>query len=131
MDEEDFMSTTQVVARRAPGLAWLLPFRKYLTPATLWSAVVALAIAIWYVVAAQHDLHTAQADIKRHDESIATLQRQSDILNEIKTQIAVMGAKVDTIADEVDRQREWRDRIEGIAESPPHAHRAAGRITPR
>jgi hypothetical protein len=123
VEKPDFESTTQVLARRAPGLAWLLPFRKYLTPATLWGAVVALSVAIWYVVAAQHDLHSAQADIRRHDESIAALQRQGDILNEIKTQVAVMNGKMDSIAAEVDRQREWRERIEDVAEAPPHARR--------
>lgn len=123
MQKPDFESTTAVFARRAPGLAWLIPFKDYFTPAALWSAIAGLAIAIWYVVGAQHELHGAQADIRRHDESIAALQKQSDILNEIKTQVAVMNSKVDGIAAEVDHQREWREQIESAAESPPHARR--------
>ena len=122
-EQRSWETTTAVFVRKMPGLAWLLPFRKYLTPATLWGAAVALSVAIWYVVAAQHDLRTAQADIQRQDKSIDALQRQADLLNEIKTQIAVVNSKVDNIASEVDRQREWRERIEDVAESPPHARR--------
>jgi septal ring factor EnvC (AmiA/AmiB activator) len=118
--KQDFESTTAVLARRAPGLAWLpAVFRKHLTPAALWSAIVALAVAIGYVVNAQRDIH-------RHQESIAELQtsRQQDreLLQKIDTEIAVMDSKIGDIATEVDRQREWRERIESVAEeSPPHA----------
>lgn len=119
--QHDFESTTAVLARRAPGLAWLpIGLRKHLTPAALWAAITALALAIGYVVNAQHDIH-------HHQESIIDLQttRQQDreILQRIDTQIAVMNTKISDIATEVDRQREWRERIEDVAEAPPHARR--------
>lgn len=118
----DFESTTEILARRAPGFAWLpAGLRKELTPKVVWSAVVVLAIAIGYVIDAQHRLNEAQAAIGHQAESISGLQKQGDTLNEIKTQLAVVNSKVDGIADEVERQREWRERIEGIAEAPPHA----------
>jgi hypothetical protein len=123
-DQRDWESTTAVLARRAPGLAWLpSAIRQRLTPAALGSAVTALAIAIAYVVNAQHDIHNAQNDVHRLQESVASLEQERDVLHKIDTQLAVMNSKVDTIADEVDRQREWREGIEREAEAPPHARR--------
>ncbi len=101
--------------------------KKRVTPSMLWGAITALTIAIGYVVNAQHDIsHLKETVIKLEAErNVAASEREQDrqVLNKIDTQLAVMGGKVDTIADEVERQREWRDRIEGIAESPPHAMR--------
>ena len=101
-----------------PQLAWLVPFRNYLTPSALWAAIGALAFGIGYVVNAQHDLH-------RHQESITDLQadrnQDRELLQKIDTQLAVMNSKIGDIATEVDRQREWRERIEDVAEAPPHA----------
>jgi hypothetical protein len=120
----DFESTTAILRRRAPGLAWLpSALRQRLTPAALGSAVAALAIAIGYVLNAQHDIHNAQNDVHRLQESVTSLEKERDLLHKIDTQLAVMSSKVDGIATEVDRQREWRERIESVAESPPHARR--------
>lgn len=115
---EDWESTTAILKRRAPGLAWLpVALRQRLTPAALGSAITALAIAIAYVVSAQADIHGLQKDM-------AEQQKQLDLLHKIDTQLAVMNSKVDGIATEVDRQREWRERIESVAEElPPHARR--------
>jgi hypothetical protein len=120
VDKHDYEATQAIFIRRWPQLAWIVPFKQYITPAVLCSVIAAMAIAIWYVVGAVHELHGSQADIRRHDESIATLQKQNDILNEIKTQIAVVNSKVDNISSEVDRQREWREHVETEAESRPH-----------
>lgn len=116
-EKPDFGSTTAVVT-------WV---RKRVSPSAVWGAITALAIAIGYVVNAQHDIsHLKETVIKLEAErNVAAGEREQDrqVLNKIDTQLAVMGGKVDTIADEVARQREWRDRIEGIAEAPPHARR--------
>lgn len=113
-----------MLERRAPGLAWLpSAFRQHLTPAALGSAVTALAIAIGFVVNAQHDIHNAQNDVHRLQESVTGLEKERDVLHRIDTQLAVMNSKMDGIATEVDRQREWREQIESAAESPPHARR--------
>ena len=117
----DFESTTVTLRRLAPGLAWLpRPIREHLTPAALWSAIGALAIAIGYILNAQVDLH-------RHQESIVNLQsemgKERELLQTIDTRLAVMGNKIDDIGSEVNRQREWRERIESVAESPSHIRR--------
>ena len=121
----DFESTTEMLRRRAPGLAWLPSIlREKFTPAALVSAVTALVATVAYVVNAQHEIHNAQEGVRRLQSSVASLERERDVLHKIDTQLAVMNNKVDDIASEVDRQREWRERIEGIAESsPPHARR--------
>lgn len=127
-ENKDFESTTAVLRRRAPGFAWLpAVLRRRLTPAALGSALTGLVVTIGYVVSAQHDLRTAQHDIGKLNETVTDLQKQSDLLHKIDTQIAVMNSKIDVIADEVNRQREWRDRIENAAELPPHARRGHDR----
>jgi hypothetical protein len=115
-EPHDFGAITSVLVKWA---RWGV----HLTPAALWSAIVTLAVAIGYVVNAQHDIRNAQRDIRQLHDTVGDLQRQSDLLHKIDTQLAVMGAKVDDIANEVDRQREWREKIEDVAELPPHARR--------
>src|SRR5450631_1125009 len=93
----------------------------------LWSAIVALVltlmVAITWIVTTQSNSRTAQHDIDNLRQSVEDLQRQSDLLHKIDKQLAVVASQVDDIATEVDRQREWRDKIEGVAELPPHARR--------
>lgn len=124
-DEKDnWESTTAVLARRAPGFAWLpVALRQRLTPAVLWSAITALAISITWLVNAQADIHQLKESSAESQKSVSDLRQQLDLLHKIDTQIAVMNNKVDSIATEVDRQREWRERIESVAEAPPHARR--------
>ena len=120
MDDKPDLSATGAIKKYAPGMAWLLPFRDYLTPSALWTAIAALAVAIAYVVNAQHDLH-------RHQDSIADLQQERtqdrELLQKIDMQLAVMNSRLGDIALEVDHQREWRERVEEVAEAPPHARK--------
>lgn len=110
-------STTQVLARRAPGLAWLpVAMRKHFTPAAFGSALTALAISIAYVLNAQRDLHQLK-------ETVGEQGKQLELLHKIDTDVAVMSNSVAAIAAEVQRQREWRERIEDVAESGPHGRR--------
>jgi len=121
-EKPDFGSTTTVLEK--VGLGWLpRGLRGHLTPAALGSALTALCIAIGYAVNAQHDFRNAQRDIRQLYDTVGDLQRQSDLLHKIDTQLAVMSAKVDDIANEVDRQRARWDRVDSVAESPPHAPR--------
>jgi septal ring factor EnvC (AmiA/AmiB activator) len=123
-DNHDWETTTAVLARRAPGFAWLpRALRERLTPAALWSAITALAIAVTWLINAQHDIHQLKESSAESQKSVADLRQQLDILHKIDTQLAVMNTKVDGIASEVDRQRQWRERIEDAAEAPPHARR--------
>lgn len=122
---DDLESTTTILEERAPGFAWLpRALRKRLTPAALWGALAALAVAIGYAVSAQHDISQLKDSVAESKKSMAELKQQLDLLHKIDTQLAVMGSKVDDIATEVNRQREWRERIEEVAEeNPPHARR--------
>jgi len=122
-EEKPDVGSTTVVYEKV-GLGWLpRMLRGRLTPAALGSAITALAIAIGYVVNAQHDIRNAQRDIRQLHDTVGDLQRQSDLLHKIDTQLAVMSDQIGNIADKVDRQEQWRDKIEGIAEAPPHAAR--------
>lgn len=113
-EKPDFESTTQVLARRAPGLAWLPSFlRQRLTPAALWSAVIALVVAVAWVLNALNNIRLLQ-------ESVKSLEQERDLLHKIDNSLAAMSSKVDGIAAEVDHQRQWRESIEREAESPPH-----------
>lgn len=124
-ENDDPHGTTAVLELRAPGFAWLpRVLRERLTPAVLGSAITALAIAIAYIVNAQADIHHLKESSAESQKSVAELRQQLDILHKIDTQLAVMNSKVDGIATEVDRQREWREQIERAAEDlPPHARR--------
>lgn len=120
----DFESTTAMLKRRAPGLAWLPSIlRERFTPAALGSAITALVVAITYVVNAQHELHHTQETVQRLQDSISGLEKERDVLRDIHEQLAVMATKVDNITTEVDKQREWRERIETVAEEQPRARR--------
>jgi hypothetical protein len=122
--EVDFGSTTDVLRRRAPGLAWLPNIlREKFTPAALVSAVTALVIAVAYLLNQQHEIHENKEGLRMQQDSITRLEQDRDLLQKMATQLAVMNETVNTIADEENRQREWREKIEGIAESPPHARR--------
>jgi len=116
MDEHE---TTGVYER--VGLAWLPRWlRGRLTPTTLWLAIGALAAGIGYV-------GKAQVKLDRHQESITDLQlehaQDRDLLQKMNTQLAVMNRTIDDIAEEVNRQRDWREKIQEQAEAPPHARR--------
>ncbi len=113
-----------MLKRRAPGLAWLpVALRDKLTPTMLGSAVAALSVSIAYVVNAQHEIHNTQSEVRRLRQSVEDMQKEQELLHKIDTQLAVINGKIEGIMSEVDRQREWRERIEDAAESPPHARR--------
>jgi hypothetical protein len=125
MEKHDFESTTAVLKRRAPGLAWLpAVFRERLTPAALWGAIVAtagmlvLAVTAW--VSTQKNMEHLQ-ELSVHAQ--AHEQKTDELLQQLVTGQAVMNATMGEFKAEQDRQRQWRDRIEQEADSPPHARR--------
>lgn len=113
----DFGATTAVTA-------WV---KKRLTPATVWGAIGTLTIAIGYVLNAQHDISHLKETVAKLEaerkESADDRSQVRELLHKIDTAVAVVNDKVGNIESEVDRQREWREKIEGIAEAPPHARR--------
>ena len=103
----DRESPTQILQRLAPGLAWFpRVLRSKLTPAALIGAVSALAVAITWLVSAQRDI----SDLK---DRIAKAAPDHELLLKIDAQLA-------TLTEEIDRQRDWRERIEAEAERQPH-----------
>jgi hypothetical protein len=125
-EKPDFGSTTAVYEK--VGLAWLpRALRNRLTPAAVGSAITAIAIAVWYVADAKHDIHRLQEvaaeSARERQKDRDDFQAERDVLHKIDTRLAVMDSKMDGIADKVDRQEQWRDKIEGIADSPPHARK--------
>lgn len=117
----DRETDTGVFKRRWPQAAWVLPFLHYLTPALVGSAITSILIGLAYV------FNSPQKDFNRLldlvDRQQAHQQKADETLQQLVTGQAVMNGKVDAIADEVDRQRLWREKIEGVAEAPPHARR--------
>lgn len=117
MEKFDPLSTTAVIAF----------VRKRFTPAILWSAIGALATAlvvcITWIVTTQSDIRQLKDSAAESRKSVADIRQQLEPLHQIDTALAVVNSKLDNIAAEQDRQREWRDRLSDIAESPPHARR--------
>jgi hypothetical protein len=124
-NEDDFGSTTSVLARRAPGLVWLpRVFRERLTPAALWGAIVGtvgmLVFAVTAWVGTQKNIAHLQelsAQQQAHE------QKTDELLQQLVTGQAVMNNTMGEFKAEQDRQRAWRDKIEDVADSPPHARR--------
>lgn len=121
MNEQNFNST-QMLKIHAPGLAWLpRVVRDKLTPALVGSAITTAFMAIAYI------FNSPQKDIQRVQEIIAQQQvheaKTDELLQQLVTGQAVMNAAMGDFRDEQDRQREWRDRLSEIAETPPHARR--------
>lgn len=119
---DDRESTTTVLEEHAPGLAWLpRVFRQRLTPAALWGAIVGmvgmlgLAVAAW--VGTQKNITHLQEFTTRQQ---AHEQKSDELLQQLVTAQAVMNSTMEAFKAEQDRQREWRDRIESVAEESPH-----------
>jgi hypothetical protein len=122
---DDTESTTVVLKRIAPGYAWLpRALRERLTPLALYSviatAVGAIVIAVTSWVTTQSTIHRLEENAT---ESAADRKEVRDLLQTIQTGQALMGKDIRSITDEVGRQREWREKIEGVAELPPHARK--------
>jgi hypothetical protein len=113
---------TAKLKKIAPGFAWLpRVLRENLTPAALSSAVISLVGATLWVANARHELHSAQHDVQNLERSIQSLAAG---VQQLHTEVAVMNTKIDGIASEQERQREWREHLEELAELPPHARRS-------
>jgi hypothetical protein len=103
-------STTQILKRVAPGLAWLPRLlRDNLTPAGLIGTASALAVAVTWIVVAQHDI----IDLK---DRVAKAEADHELLVKIDS-------KLDTLSEEMGRLRDWRERIEEEAETQPHVRK--------
>jgi len=108
--DRDFGSTTAVIAY----------VRQHVTPTVLWSAIGALVTAL---VVSITWLVTMQSDVRQLKIAVAESKETGEMLHKIDTRLAVMGSKVDTIADEVDRQRARWERVQNVAEELPLARK--------
>jgi hypothetical protein len=116
-----YETTTAVLARRAPGLAWLpVALRKHFTPAALVSAVSAVAVCIAYVLNAQRDLSQLKVTVA---DQVSAQAKQFELLHELNVRLAVVNLDMLHQGEELDRLREWREQIEDIAETSPHGRR--------
>lgn len=84
---------------------------------SLWAAVATLASGILYVA-------KEQIKIDQHQESITSLQQERrqdhELLQKMSTQLEVVISQMSNLTAESNRQRDWRERIEDVAELPPH-----------
>ena len=129
MDEKEDLGSTTAVYEKV-GLGWLpRALRNRLTPGRVGSAIAGLSIAIWYVVNDRHDVIHLKETVTRLEQELANKQaaeeREQDreLLHKLETAVDVMNAKWDDMQAEVNRQRERWDRVEQVADSPPHARR--------
>jgi hypothetical protein len=129
-DKPDEGSTTAVYEK--VGLGWLpRGLRGHLTPAALGSALSALCITIWYVVSDRHEVVYVKETVVKLEEkleeerkvSAAEREQDRELLHKLETAVDVMKSENDDRDRELDRERAWRERIQGIAETPPHARR--------
>jgi hypothetical protein len=101
-------------------------FLERLTPKALWGAIVVtvgmLVVAVTAWVGTQKNISHLQEFVAQQQ---AHEQKTDELLQQLVTGQAVMNGSVETIKAEVDRQREWREHVETVAETeaPPHARR--------
>lgn len=109
---------------RRVGFDWMPRFlRGRLTPMSVASAIGSLAIAIAWVLDARHDLSDAEADIKRLQTAVAESAQDRLRLSSIEANASALKAKVDDSETQVERLQDWHDKIEELAEAPPHARK--------
>lgn len=117
----DFGGTTAIVAY----------VRQHVTPKGLWWAIAgllgtlvpALFIAITWIVTTRSGMEELQGKVKESKQSVTDMQQKLDMFQDMRTDIAVIKSTMVEFKAEQDRNRERWDRIDRIAELPPHARR--------
>jgi chromosome segregation ATPase len=94
--------------------------RKHFTPAALGSALTAIVFSVGWVLDAQHERRELRESVAAQGRQLEQLAPE---LTRIDKQLAVMNSQMGDVAAEVNRQREWRERIEDVAETGPHGRR--------
>jgi len=106
--------TTVTLKRIAPGLVWLpRVLRERLTPAAAWTAIVLLATTAAI-------LYSRASDIAKLKDGMDKIELQQE---RITTLLARLDQKADDMGKELDRQRQWREKIEEVAERERVPHR--------
>lgn len=120
-NKPDFESTSAFMKRKAPGVAWLpKALQEYMTPTAVAAVAIAAITAISSMVKIYHDLETTEKELTQAQITIGALNKERE---ESHTDIRVLTSQVNELSDRVDKIESWKDRIEGIADSPPHARR--------
>ncbi len=116
----DFGSTTAV------NIIWE-KVKERVSPKAFWGGVCALVFAVGFVMNLRHNVSNALDDVERLklrlDEVKASLASESAALTAEREKSAEMGRHIEDLGTEVDRLREWRDHVQGVAETSPHARR--------
>lgn len=111
----------RAIKRRWPESAWLVPFLRYLTPALVGAALATIIGWLVYV------FNSPQKDIARVQASVTELKQAMDQVLALSTkndkQQAVMSKQLEAQTAEIAHQRERWERIDSIADMPPHARR--------
>jgi len=99
--------TTTVLKRIAPGFAWLpRMLRERFTPAAAWTAITLLALA-------SAMLYSRASEIPKQAQAIDQIQQDEKRISELLMRV---DQKLDDVSRELDRQRQWRERVEEKAE---------------
>ena len=127
---EEFSETGlhRAIKRRWPESAWLVPFLRYLTPALVGAA---LATLIGWLV---YFFNSPQKDIARVQASVTEMKQSVDAVLALSTKNdksqAVLSQQVTELTTKVDHQQERWERIDSVADMPPHARRRVDRHPP-
>ena len=91
-------------------MAWVPRVFRQLTPAAAWGAAVSMLVA---ALGMYHSMVAAHTEVGGFKEAVQELQsHQQDVIDRLAR---IEQAETD-IKEEQDRQREWRERIEYVAE---------------
>jgi len=107
---DDEHGTTATLRRIAPGFAWLPRVLRHLTPAAAWGAASSMFLA---ALGMYHSMVASHTEVQEFRHAVEELQADR---REIIARLARIEQAGRDIKEEQDRQREWRERIEYVAE---------------
>lgn len=110
MHPSDEHGTTATLRRIAPGLAWMPRIIRHLTPAAAWGAATSMFLA---ALGMYHSMVAAHTEVQEFRHAVQELEADR---HEVIERLARIEQAETDIKEEQDRQREWRERIEYVAE---------------
>lgn len=110
----DYLSTTQIVTY----------VKRRITPTVLYSTIgVLLTALVVSVTWLQGDIRQFKDAVAANEKSMLETKANFAMLQDIKTELAVMNSKLDMLKDEQGRQRKLWDDVHAVANSPTYARR--------
>lgn len=112
---------TSILKRLFPGWrAYLAMSLRRVTLPALWS--VSLVIIGAVITGSSRVIHD-ESNINDLSNRVQKLESQQELLQKIDHDLTRLDEKVNGIKGDLDQQIEWRNRVEDVAEIPPHARR--------